>query len=308
MFQISIDYFRRVLSGCKAKLTGKKNADGTYTYKQNAAKHTHIVDARDVEVKSRLEEAKKDAKGTKLPNRDLYAKSLAGASDEIVASVPKAESFAKTMRNQRKGDHPKAPKSLNELVLKDIVTTTGQNFLMLDTGPHPTDRIVMFATKQAMEFLGKCDVIHMDGTVLSGPVLFNQMYTIHGSRGGWRMPLVFVLCTNRTTATYTTIFEKLKADQPTFNPKQINIDFEQATIKAIKEIFPEANIQCCYFHLLQSVVRNLSTNGLKERYEKEIEFSKEIRQMTGVAFLPIDKVRRGNRLKLILSFITILNF
>lgn len=117
------------------------------------------------------------------------------------------------------------------------------------------------------------------------------LYTFHsGARDGWRMPLVFVLCTHKNTATYKTIFGQLKADQPQLKPKQINVDFEVAAIKAAKEAFPDAKIQGCFFHLLQSVVRNLAHNQLKQRYETNLQFATEIRQMTGIAFLPVEKV------------------
>lgn len=42
------------------------------------------------------------------------------------------------------------------------------------------ERIVMFSTQEAMDFLGNCDIMFMDGTVDSSPALFNQVYTIHG--------------------------------------------------------------------------------------------------------------------------------
>lgn len=42
------------------------------------------------------------------------------------------------------------------------------------------DRIIIFATQAAMDFLANCKILFMDGTVESGPVLFDQMYTIHG--------------------------------------------------------------------------------------------------------------------------------
>lgn len=80
--------------------------------------------------------------------------------------------------------------------------------------------------------------------------------------------------------------------QPDYSPTQINVDFELAAINAIKEVFPNAKIQGCFFHLAQSIVRNLGTNGLKVRYETDMKFAKEIRQMLGIAFLPVDKVRK----------------
>lgn len=49
-------------------------------------------------------------------------------------------------------------------------------------------------------------------------------------------------------------------------------------------------MQACYFHLAQSLVRNLNHRNLKKRYEKDEIFASEIRQMQAVAFLPVDKV------------------
>lgn len=111
-----------------------------------------------------------------------------------------------------------------------------------------------------------------------------------GTRDGWRMPLISVLCVNKDANTYKTIFKALKSDQPNYSPKQINVDFEQAAIKAAKSVFPTAKIQGCYFHLKQSVIRNLATNGLKGRYETELKFAEEIRKMIAIAFLPVEKV------------------
>lgn len=104
------------------------------------------------------------------------------------------------------------------------------------------------------------------------------------------MPLVFVLTTNKQKNTYKVIFEKLKKDQPRYSPKKVNVDFELAAINAITEVFPNAKVQGCNFHLKQSIVRNLNAIGLKNRYENDIPFAQEVRQMAAVAFLPPDKV------------------
>lgn len=78
--------------------------------------------------------------------------------------------------------------------------------------------------------------------------------------------------------------------QPQYKPKKVNVDFELAAINAITEEFPNAKVQGCNFHLKQSVIRNLNTNGLKNRYETDMKFAREIRQMVAIAFLPEDKV------------------
>lgn len=85
----------------------------------------------------------------------------------------------------------------------------------------------------------------------------------------------------------------IKSYRPEYSPDQNNVDFELAAINASKEVFPNATIQGCFFHLAQSIVRNLGTNNLKPRYETDAKFGTEIRQMLGLAFLPPDKVK-GN--------------
>lgn len=193
-----------------------------------------------------MEIAKKAAKETNQTTRELYADAVAGASEDVIAQMPKAQSFGKSMRDQRKGSYPKAPKSIIELEMPHIKTLDGADFLMFDSGPN-TNRIIIFATQESMDFMSTCETLYMDGTVSSGPTLFDQIYVVHGenlnifgkkyvscrllsvfnandvfvmelfwnkgSRNGWRMPLLFALSTNKDKATYNTIFNRIKYDQ-----------------------------------------------------------------------------------------------
>lgn len=125
-------------------------------------------------------------------------------------------------------------------------------------------------------------------------IYFSPLYSFvsfsKGSRMGWKMPLVFVLCANKKTSTYNSIFEQLKKSQKKLDPKQINVDCELAAINAAQHAFPNVKIQLCWFHIKQSVIRNLSSLGLKERYENDEKFANEIRMMIAVAFLPVGDV------------------
>lgn len=175
----SIFFIRLRSHACKAKLTVITDENGVQ-YKRNKADHTHINDVREKMVQERLDKAKIAAKITNSP-RDLYAQSLSGLPDGALVQMPRQNAFGKTIRNARKGDHPKVPKKIDELVLENITTSTGQNFLFHDSGvENEKDRLVSFATDQSLNFLAKCDEIFMDGTVKKAPALFDQMYTIHG--------------------------------------------------------------------------------------------------------------------------------
>lgn len=98
------------------------------------------------------------------------------------------------------------------------------------------------------------------------------------------------MTTNKTTNTYTKIFEVIKRDQPNFNPIQITVDFEMAVINAAKKIFPHAKTQGCHFHLAKNVVKNLGQHGLKTRYESDIKFAAEIRQLIALTYVPVNLV------------------
>lgn len=168
-------------SACKAKLIGTKNEDGTYVYQTKGAAHTHLIDARDKEVMDRMKKAKATAKtDTAKTTRELYSEALAGASDEVIAQMPSSSTFAKNMRNQRINGHSKAPQSLKELELLPISTKADEPFVMYDNGKDAKHRLIMFSTKASMDFMATCPILHMDGTVSSGPTLFDQIYVIHG--------------------------------------------------------------------------------------------------------------------------------
>lgn len=79
-----------------------------------------------------------------------------------------------------KGNHPTAPQSVEELVLPEEKTNSGEEFVLFDSGSGKKNRIIMFASETTLNFLAKCQTMFMDGTVSSGPMLFDQVYVIHG--------------------------------------------------------------------------------------------------------------------------------
>lgn len=142
-------------------------------------------------VKERVSVAKKAAKNSNKTPRELFAQSLAGAPTEILGQMPKQNSFAKTMRDERKGTLSKAPKSLMDFDLVEVRTTSKASFLLHDTGPNEKDRTIIFATQEALNFLAKCDQVFMDGTVSSAPALFSQVYSIHGTSDFFCLDIVY---------------------------------------------------------------------------------------------------------------------
>jgi len=70
----------------------------------------------------------------------------------------------------------------------------------------------------------------------------------------------------------------------------LRVDFEDTCIKAFVDVFPEATVECCFFHLAKAHWRKVGDLGLRQQYLSDKEFAITIRMFTALAFLPPDAV------------------
>ncbi|KRZ02337.1 hypothetical protein T11_2656 [Trichinella zimbabwensis] len=114
----------------------------------------------------------------------------------------------------------------------------------------------------------------MDGTFKIVPEWYQQMFTIHH--------------------TYCEIFDNLISKATALGvvlqPQTVICDFETALIHAVQGLFPGVNIQGCYFHFCQAVLRNVAEPGLQTRYLDEAETKKKFKILMAAAFLPLSEV------------------
>lgn len=113
----------------------------------------------------------------------------------------------------------------------------------------------MFSTNENLDRLVSTPEIYADGTFSSAPLLFYQVYTIHGIFDGFVVPLVFCLLTNKKKSTYSKVLSKLKELRPNLRPRSVMIDFELAQRDAFQSIFSTISVRGCFFHLSQSFYR-----------------------------------------------------
>lgn len=111
-----------------------------------------------------------------------------------------------------------------------------------------------------------------------------------GRCNGFNVPLVYMLTTDKREATYKELLAVLKKIQPELNPTDITLDFEKAAMNAFKEEFPNAEIHGCHFHFGQSVWRHVQKYGLQTVYANDDDFAQNIKMLTALAFVPIDRV------------------
>ena len=94
-------------------------------------------------------------------------------------------------------------------------------------------------------------VLGMDGTFKAKPEKFKQLYVVFGSRGDSSSkiyPCAYVLLPNKDAATYSHMLTVL-AKEVGSKPSKVCIDFEQAAIKAVYNIFgPKTSVRGCRFH------------------------------------------------------------
>ena len=121
------------------------------------------------------------------------------------------------------------------------------------------------------------------------------MYTIHGLFNRFVVPLVYVLLSNKSSATYCKMFSVLResmftlTNQP-WNPNCIISDFESGLIDAVKGQFPNTKHAGCHFHFIQAVWCNASELNLAIPYWDIPEIAEFLQMCMALAFLPEDYV------------------
>jgi hypothetical protein len=106
----------------------------------------------------------------------------------------------------------------------------------------------------------------MDETFKSTPTIFSQIYTIHCFARGQMVAIAYGLLPNRRKDTYRRflLLFKRKADESgvDFAQSLVQIDFEMAMLRALKDVFPAAQIRGCFFHFTQCLWRKVQELGL----------------------------------------------
>ena len=113
-------------------------------------------------------------------------------------------------------------------------------------------RIIIFASDIGLKILAKSKRIHCDGTFISAPSQFEQVYIIHGEYKGNIMHFVFALLTGKSEKLFRKMIEEINFGVLNLGLdirndfQQIFVDFEQAAIKTFSYHFPQSKIKGCF--------------------------------------------------------------
>lgn len=173
-----------------------------------------------------------------------------------------------------------------------------EQFLFFNEDVDGVGRILIFTTKQNLQFLDCALYWIMDGTFRCTPHPFLQMYTIHALVGNDEstrrlLPMVYAFLPSKIEACYETLFRELKKCGDSFElqitPLYVLIDFEMAAINACKSIFPASIHKCYFFHFTQNMRKKIQKLGLSSDYGNDSDFALKVRYLFALAILPPDQ-------------------
>ncbi|XP_063860926.1 uncharacterized protein LOC135101224 [Scylla paramamosain] len=250
--------------------------------------HNHLSDTVGCQVEQARQGMKRKASNTNDQPNQILAFTVAALPAEVKARMPRSDSSKRVLRRIRAAHRPKDPQSLQELEIPDDWTS----HLHYDNGPEADERIISFTTPNHLELLARCDEWCMDGTFSVAPRLFTQLYVIQGRVNSVYLPLVYVLLQRKTQSSYEQVFRVLA--ESGCDPISVIIDFERPVELALHVVFgEEVQVRFCFYHLTQSIWRQIQHLGLKNLYESDEEFRLFCGQVDALAFLPPKDVKDG---------------
>ncbi|CAF1100650.1 unnamed protein product [Brachionus calyciflorus] len=118
--------------------------------------------------------------------------------------------------------------------------------------------------------------IFVDGTFEISPEPFLQVYSIHLLIDNKCYPVLYGLLPRKTQKMYERFLSCIEVELES-NPTSINCDYEKAMINAAQKIFRQISVFGCFFHLNQSISRNIQKfdldyippNDLRDWLKKE---------------------------------------
>lgn len=62
---------------------------------------------------------------------------------------------------------------------------------------------------------------------------------------------------------------------------------------SVQEEFPNAELQGCFFHFIQAIMKHVCNAGFKVQYENDADFPLKVRHLVALAFLPVNDVEEA---------------
>ena len=273
--------------------------------KTEKGEHTHSSNL----LKKRVKEYERQAVENAANNPTVAPRTiLADMSNKVQGESLAASSSLSTMNSMKMAIYrarrkeqgvvdrlPSTPEDLLNLDPKFQNLPSGEKFLVSQERLDEESVVLIFMSEFGKRILRASETFYMDGTFSTVPAPFGQLYTVFGDGGGQVDKIYPCACTllpNKKSDTYDQALFKLK-QLLDYSPKTIHIDFEQAVIKSIKNIFPNCEIRGCFFHWKKSIYTNIGLKHCLPLYNDEEAFQVGVELIYSLSLLPTTDVVEG---------------
>ena len=275
---------------CRARLT----TSGLKIVSESQPDHTHSGNLSSALARRAVGDMKEHMDGLMATPSSSQATVSSALSDDVLMALPRRSVVTRTLQRKRQ-NNLKAKN--NGVTLPPVPTDLSFDIpaqylemVLFDSGPG-LNRVIILGCLELLDGLARSDVWLADGTFKVVPTVFFQLYSIHFNFGSGINPAAcYCLLSNKTNESYGIVLHEIKRLVPLAAPKKILVDFERAAMTAFSEVFPEATITGCYFHLCQSVIRKVNEIGLKTDYEGNSEVRGFVRCLAALAYVPAEDV------------------
>lgn len=245
--------FRCTTQGCRGRV---KVDEGYENLEIKNPNHDHPPRPHEVSIRKVISEIRDKAIETTEAMPNIYRTCTAQlANDPSAAAImPSFHSIDSGLYRQRRRLLPALPQTREQVNIPDVYknTLSGERFLLSHSKNKNT---VIFCTPSNLSLLCQSKLICLDGTFDCVPHLYSQLLTVHAFENGKLLPLVYCLMSSKARSDYVEIFSILKQRAQAVNlslaPSTFMSDFESGIIAAVRDEFPNAHHQGCYFHFTQ---------------------------------------------------------
>lgn len=255
--------------------------------------HSHAPNSAEIEARKIVNKLKKKAKQSNDVTGNIIAMATRGISDAAAVKLCTNRGLARRVQRVRNANNPQlpTPNTREQLELPDWcrITIRNQPFFLGDS-EDGKNRYLIFSTARNLEILSDCRRWFTDGTFSSVPIIFTQLYTIHGLYKDVVLPFVYILVSGKSIRIYTAVLNPLKTLEPRLEPRSVMMDFESAFVNGLNEVFPETQIHGCHFHFAQAVWRHIQKTNLQPKYGQDCESATNIKMLVASAFVPVGDV------------------
>ena len=230
-----------------------------------------------------------------MTNQQILAEQLTRTSEGAEINLAVVENLRQNIRSTLQ-ERSLPQLSINTAAIPVLpiefqTTTSGDQFLLFDSGAGAADRIIVFALVQARKILTESE-IGTQMVILKFVHRFSTNYTLF-TRNTVVESFLASLLPSMTEATYRRLMVAMGNLSNGRSPSDILIDFERGAISDIRANSANANVKGCFFHLRSNVWKHLQNIGLQVKYVEQPEFALQLRMLTALAFLPPQDVVRG---------------